>query len=232
MAGIAASEVAYTSGAVPMRGYLSRPTTVGAHPGVIVIQEWWGLNDHIQHIADRFAREGFVALAPDLYSRQGHRVTSDGNEAGKMMQALSQADGLSDLSASIAFLKTQPGVDAKRIGAIGFCMGGTFALLLALRSDEIQAAVPFYGQVAPSEALSQLRCPVLYIYGGQDGWITRDEVNRLDEALKKYRKPGEVRIYPDAPHAFFNDTRPDVHRPADAADAWRRALQFFRQHLK
>ena len=231
MADIAASEVAYTSGAVPMRGYLARPTAAGVHPGVIVIQEWWGLNAHIKGIADRFAREGFVALAPDLYSRQGHRVTKNGDEAGKLMQALSHADGISDLLASIAFLKTQPGVDAQRIGATGFCMGGTFALLLALRSDDIKASVPFYGQVAPSEQLSQLRCPVLYIYGGQDGWITRDEVSRLDEALKKYRKPGEVRIYPDAPHAFFNDTRPEAYRPADADDAWRRALQFLRHHL-
>ena len=209
--------------------YLATPQGTGLFPAVIVIQEWWGLNAHIKDVAERFAREGYVALAPDLYHG---KVTADPSEAGKLMGALNRDEAIKDLIGGIQYLKGLKQVRADRIGATGFCMGGSFALLLPCRTKEIKAAAPYYGEVPDEATLPALACPVLYIYGDADFWITRDDVKRLEAALKKYGKPGEVKIYSGAPHAFFNDSRKDVYRPKEAQDAWRRTLDFFAKHLK
>ena len=225
--------VQFPSDNFTIKAFLARPSGVkGQAPGVIVIQEWWGVNDHIKHIAQRLAREGFAALAPDLYSRLGYKVTKDGNEAAKLMESLSSQAALRDLNAATNFLQQQSFVDPQRLGVVGFCMGGTFALMMATNNSTIKASVPFYGKVPPIETFNYLLCPVLYHYGAKDGWVTRQEVDRLKEGLAKYGKPGEVHIYPDAGHAFFNDTRPDAYSPDDAKRAWERTLQFFRQHLR
>lgn len=200
-------------------------------PAVVISHEWWGLNDHIKDIAQRFAREGFVALAPDLYARQGSPVTKDAGEAAKLMESLKSQLTLKDLNGAVKWLKQQPFVDAWKIGATGFCMGGTFALMLASHNSDIKASVPFYGQVPPTDNLKYLLCPILFIHGAQDGWITKAEVERLRQGLAQFGRPGEVRSYPDAGHAFFNDTRPEAYRPAEAQDAWRRTLAFLRTHL-
>ena len=216
-----------------MTGYVARPSDKGPHPGIIVIQEWWGLNEHIKDISRRFARGGYVAIAPDLYSRLGHPVTTDPNEAGKLMQTLQQADALKDLQATVAYLKTLEGVDSGHLGVIGFCMGGSYALMLPCVSRELNAAVSFYGQVPdPDTPLKNLAAPLLYIYGEDDGWITKADVQRLRDALRKYNKPDEVITYPGCPHAFFNDTRKDMYRPQEAADALKRTLAFFQRHLQ
>jgi len=186
----------------------------------------------MKDVARRYAREGYAAIVPDLYSRLGNKVTADPSEAGRLMGSLQQADGLKDLEATVAWLKTASGVDGTRIGVTGFCMGGSYALMLPCTTQAIKAAVPFYGQVPnPDTPLQKLACPVLYIYGEDDGWITRADVQRLAAALKKYQKVGEVKTYPGAQHAFFNDTRKDVYKPAEAKDAWQRATAFFKQHL-
>jgi len=225
--------VSYPGDGVTVTAYMVGPKAKGRYPAIIIVQEWWGLNDHIKDIARRYAREGYVAIAPDLYSRLGHKVTADSNEAGKLMESLHQADGLKDLSATVTYLKTVEGVDANRLGIAGFCMGGSYALLLPCVTGDIKAAVPFYGQVPnPDSPLKNLAAPVLYIYGEDDGWITKADVQRLRDALRKYNKPGEVKTYPGCPHAFFNDTRKDVNRPAEAADAWKRSTSFFHQHLQ
>ncbi|MEE8494060.1 MAG: dienelactone hydrolase family protein [Nitrospirales bacterium] len=225
------SMVQYPSEGVTVHAYLAVPDQ-GPHAAMIVVQEWWGLNEHTKDVARRYAREGYVAIAPDLYSRLGHPLTTDANEAGKLMGMLSMDDGIKDLNATIAYLGTVPGVDSNRIGVTGFCMGGSYALMLPCVNQAIKAAVPFYGQVPnPDTPLQKLGCSVLYFYGDDDGWITRSDVQRLSDALKKYNKPGEVKIYPGAPHAFFNDTRKEVYKPEEAEDAWKRALAFFRQHL-
>jgi len=230
---LACSTVRYPSGDIQMAAYLARPKTKGTYPGLIVIQEWWGLNEHIKDIARRIAHEGYIALAPDLYSRLGHQVTADPNEAGRLMSSLKPDQALKDLQATVAHVKGIEGVMRDRLGVVGFCMGGTYALLLPCHTREIKAAAPFYGQVpSPPDPLNNLACPVLYIYGDADGWITMADVNRLQGALKRYGKPGEVKIYPGAPHAFFNDTRKDVYRQTEAKDAWSRVLGFFAQHLK
>ncbi|MEP6887278.1 MAG: dienelactone hydrolase family protein [Nitrospirales bacterium] len=224
--------VQYPSGGVTVRAFAVAPPVKERRPAIIVVQEWWGLNDHMKDVGRRLAKEGYVVLVPDLFSRLGNRVTTDANEAGKLMNALQQTDGLKDLQASIAFLKTAPEVDAAKIGVMGFCMGGSYALMLPCVSADVKAAVPFYGQVPnPDTPLQNLACPILYIYGEEDGWITKTDVQRLANALKKYNKPGEIKTYPGASHAFFNDTRKEVYKPAESNDAWNRAVAFFRQHL-
>lgn len=227
------SMVQYPGDGVTVRAYLVAPESKEPRPALIVVQEWWGLNDHIKDVARRYAREGYVVIAPDLYSRLGHKVTTDPNEAGKLMNQLRQEDGLKDLNATVTYLKSARGVDASRVGVTGFCMGGSYALMLPCVNPGIRAAAPFYGQVPnPDTPLKNLAGPVLYIYGEEDGWITRADVQRLAVALKKYNKPGEIKTYPGAPHAFFNDTRKDVYKQAEAKDAWNRTLAFFQQHLK
>src|SRR5512139_2077905 len=131
--------------------FVCRPAAAGTYPAVIVIQEWWGLNDHIKDVAGRFAREGYVAVAPDLYSRRGNTVTVDPNEAGQLMMSLEKADGLADLLAVVADLKHAAGVNPQRIGVTGYCMGGSYTTLLACASVEIKAAAAFYGEV-PDDA--------------------------------------------------------------------------------
>lgn len=231
MADLSEAMVQYPSDGVTVRAYMVGPKAKSL-PAIIVVQEWWGLNDHIKDVARRYAKEGYVAIVPDLYSRLGNKVTADPNEAGKLMGALQQQDGLKDLNATVNYLKTVSGVDAARIGVTGFCMGGSYALMLPCVNSSIKAAVPFYGQVPnPDTPLQKLACPVLYIYGEDDGWITKADVQRLANALKRYKKTGEIKTYPGAPHAFFNDTRKDVYKPAEAKDAWNRAVAFFKQHL-
>ncbi len=224
--------VQYPSGNVTMRAFVVAPNTKEKRPAIIVIQEWWGLTGHIKDIAKRYAAEGYVAIAPDLYSRLGHALTTDAGEAGKLMNTLKQEDGLNDLNATVNYLKSVPEVDAKRIGVTGFCMGGSYALMLPCVNADIKAAVPFYGQVPnPDAPLQKLAAPVLYIYGEDDGWITKADVQRLAAALKKYNRPGEIKTYSGAPHAFFRDTDPSVYRPEAAKDAWARTKAFFKQHL-
>jgi carboxymethylenebutenolidase len=224
--------VQYQSGTVGMTAFVAAPQTKGKRPAIIIVQEWWGLTDHMKDLARRYAAEGYVAIAPDLYSRLGHALTTDAGEAGKLMNTLKQEDGLADLNATVAYLKSVPEVDATKIGVTGFCMGGSYALMLPCVNQGIKAAVPFYGQVPnPDTPIQKLACPVLYFYGEDDGWITKADVQRLAAALKKYNKPGEIKTYPGAPHAFFRDTDLSVYRPEAAKDAWARTKAFFKQHL-
>ena len=158
--------VQYLSGPITVRAFVAAPQTKEKRPAIIVVQEWWGLTEHIKDIAKRYAAEGYVAIAPDLYSRLGHALTTDAGEAGRLMNSLQQEDGLKDLNATVAYLKTVPEVDANRIGVTGFCMGGSYALMLPCVNQDIKAAVPFYGQVPnPDTPLQQLACPILYFYG-------------------------------------------------------------------
>jgi carboxymethylenebutenolidase len=195
---------------------------------LLVVQEWWGLNDHIKNVADRFAGEGYTALAPDLYDG---RVATTDTEAGRLMQGLDQNRAIETLNAAVDYLKRMPAVDGKRIGIVGFCMGGTFALLLPCLNKEIQAAVPFYGDVPNDETLKNLSAPVLFIGTDNDPWITMDKIERLKSALERFGKEGEVAIYKGAGHAFFNDTRPGIYKKEEAEDAWRKVLDFLSKKL-
>ena len=223
----------FPSDAFTIKAFLARPAKLlNQAPALLVIQEWWGLNDHIKDIAQRFAKAGYVALAPDLYSRLGYKVTKDPNEAAKLMESLSAQAALRDLNTAIQYLKATPFVDPLRIGVVGFCMGGTFVLTMATHNSDLKAAVPFYGKVPPIESIDYLLCPVLYHYGAKDGWVTKQEVDRLREGLEKYGKTGQVCVYPEAGHAFFNDTRPDAYRPGEAKAAWDRTLAFLAEHVR
>jgi carboxymethylenebutenolidase len=217
---------------VTLQAFIARPDTLKPRPAVVVIHEWWGVTDHIKDVAQRFAREGFVAIAPDLYSRQGHVVTKDAAQAAKLMQALSSQHVLKDLNATTRFLKSLPIVDTERIAVVGFCMGGTFSLMTAAHNSDSKASVVFYGQVPPTDSLKYLVAPVLYLHGSQDDWIVKAEAARLEQGLTQYGRPGQVVHYPDAGHAFFNDTRPEAHRPQEAQDAWQRTLAFLAQQLR
>lgn len=211
-------------------GFEARPSGAGSYPGVLVVQEWWGLNEHIQDVAQRLATEGFVALAPDLYEG---KTTKDPNLASAWMSALDPEKAVRILLAGLRFLQEKEPIYAEHVGVIGFCMGGSYALLLACRAPALKAAVPFYGDLPdPLDQVKNIRCPVLFIAGGKDRWINSAKVEKLKKAFKQFGVHGEVRIYPEADHAFFNDTRPDVYNPAAAQDAWTRALGLLSRTLK
>jgi carboxymethylenebutenolidase len=221
-------EFSYDGGSA--KGYMVKPSGEAlSRPALLVIHEWWGLNEHIGSIAERYANEGYVVLAPDLY---GGKVTRDPEEAGRLMQALEAEKGLSILNGAVDFLKATEGVDANRIGITGFCMGGTFALLLACKNEYIKAAAPFYGDVPQDDVLKDLKAPVLFIGAENDFWITSEKMTRLSDALAKYEKLGEVKIYGGVGHGFFNDTRQDVYNPDTAQAAWNEVNRFFAGYLK
>ena len=192
---------------------------------VILIQEWWGINDHIRDIAGRYANEGFLCVAPDLYRG---KLAKNTEEASRMMNELAIDDGLETIRAAIDETKLKYNV--QKLGITGYCMGGTFALAAACDIDELAAAAPFYGDIPSEDVLKKLKAPTLFIAGKRDAWINPEKVNQLKEAARKYELPVEVVSY-DADHAFFNNTRPEVYDAEAAADAWRRVLELFRKHL-
>lgn len=209
-------------------GYLAVPGA-GRGSGVIVIQEWWGLVDHIKDVADRFAREGFVALAPDLFDGQTTRSPDD---AAKLFMALNIDRAARDLGGAAAYLLHHEGVAGPRVGVVGFCMGGQLALYAAQElPDRIGAAVDFYG-VHPKVPIdpARLRAPVLGHFGTRDSSVPADSVRDLAERVRQAGGRFENHFY-DADHAFFNDTRPAVYRADAAALAWERTLAFLRTHL-
>jgi carboxymethylenebutenolidase len=229
---IVTRDVSYAGRACTIKAYVAQPAAEESAPAAIVVQEWWGLNDHIRDVARRLAREGYFTIAPDLYSRQGHRVATDPNTAAQLMGGLKKEDGIADLKNTVEWLRAQKETRSMRIGITGFCMGGSYAMLLPCETNEIAAAAPFYGEIPQDEKLRNLACPIFYAYGENDGWIQRADVDRLAAALKKFNKPGEVKVYKGCSHGFFNDTRPDVYRPTEAQDAWNHTLKLFAANLK
>lgn len=222
---ITASMTTFTHGGESANGYLARPTDAPDAPALVLIHEWWGLNDHIKDIAERYARAGFTTAAVDLYHGT---VTKDASEASRLMNSLPADRALGDIRTTINFLRGQTSAG---VGVTGFCMGGVYTLLAAC-TNAVDAAVAFYGIPDDLSVIQGLSCPLLFIGGERDQWITVEKMNRLAEALRQYGKDGEVKIYSGADHAFFNDTRPEVYSPKDAADAWERAIDFFSRHLQ
>ena len=209
-------------------GYLAVPDS-GSGPGIVVIQEWWGLVDHIKEVCDRFAAEGFVALAPDLYHG---KTTKSPDEAGKLMMAMRIDEAEKDLRAAADYLSIQDSTTSKKVGVVGFCMGGALSLYTSTRNPKIGACVVFYGghpNVKPD--LPNLHAPMLGLYAERDGFVTPDSVRELERKLNELGKQVEVKIYPDADHAFFNDSRPEVYNADAAADSWQRTIEFLRENL-
>jgi carboxymethylenebutenolidase len=213
-------------------GYLA-PAVEGAGLGVVVIQEWWGLVDHIVDVCDRFAAEGFSALAPDLY--HGKKVPNkEPDEAAKALMALHLERAAKDMSGAVDFLQGHGSVRGTGVGVVGFCMGGGLALWLAtLRPDAVRAVVPFYG-IAPNGAepdWSALTAAVEGHYAEHDDRAGPEAVAAFEQRLRELGKDVRVFSYPGTSHAFFNDTRPEVHDDEAARQAWVRTLEFFRAKL-
>ena len=193
---------------------------------VILIQEWWGLADHIKDIATRYADEGFLCIAPDLYRG---KMAANPEEAGKLMAALAIEDGVDTIKNAMAKARETYGVS--NFGITGFCMGGTFSLRAACELEGISACAPFYGDIPPEDILKDLKTPVLFISGTKDAWINPEKVATLLSIAEKYDLPVESVAY-EADHAFFNNTRPEVYDEAAAKDAWAKVLGFFNDQLK
>ena len=213
-------------------GYLAVPDS-GGGPGVIVIQEWWGLVAHITDVCDRFAAAGFVALAPDLYHGQH---TTEPDEAGKLMMALNLDQAATEMGGAIDHLLGLDAVTSAGVGVVGFCMGGALALLLAVeRPDQVVACAPFYGTIPFVESSvdwSKLQAPVRGHFASEDGFFSPDKVQALEAELKGLGKDAELVIHEGADHAFFNDTRPEVYDAGHSAEAWEATIAFFRDTVK
>jgi carboxymethylenebutenolidase len=211
-----------------LTGYLARPADDAPRPAVLVIQEWWGLDEHILDLTRRFAEEGYVTLAPDLYNGA---VATEPDEARKLVMELDMQQAVVEIQQAIEFLLAQEYVSGEKAGIIGFCMGGGLVLQTAVASDKVAAAIPFYGNLLSPEEAAQVQAPVQAHYGTAD----RFDLDALQEMIEiieeEAGQPGEVYIYEDAPHAFFNDTS-ESYREEVAELAWQRTLEWFDRYLQ
>lgn len=222
--------VSFPSNGSTAHGYLQLPAA-GTGPGLIVIQEWWGLTSHVADVTDRFAGEGFVALAPDLF---GGTTTHDPEEANRLMQQLPVQQGARDLAGAVDFLLSHDAVTSSTVGAVGFCMGGGFVLVLAAQQgDKIGAAVPFYGVLGEDyPSFAGLSASLLGHFGEHDDLAGPEAVRQLAGRIEQQsgHRP-DFRIYP-AGHGFFNDQSPGSYAPEQATKAWEATVPFLRQHVR
>ncbi len=223
--------VSYPSGNETVQGVLYTPANgKGPFPALVVIQEWWGLVPWVKEQANKLSDQGYVTLAVDLY--RGKSAT-DPAEARQLATSLSRERADGDLLAAVQFLKSQKNVDAKRIGAIGWCMGGGFAFDLASQDPALKAAVINYGRVSDDPAtLKNINAAVLGIFGGKDQAYPADTVHKFEQQMKALGKKIELTVYPDAGHAFENPNNKTGYREQDAADAWRKTVAFLGANLK
>jgi carboxymethylenebutenolidase len=214
----------------PSNGHSCSGYFAGKGPAVVVIQEWWGLVPHIEDVVERFAGEGFAAIAPDLYHG---KTTTSPDDAGKMLMELDAERAGKEIAGAGAWLLQRPECTSSKYGVVGFCMGGALAQYAAtVDAEHVGAAVSFYGGFKKvNTQWERLAAPLLLIYGENDKGVPPEQGRELEKRLKEMGKDVELVVYPDADHAFFNDTRPQVHNPAAAADAWRRTLELFRRSL-
>jgi carboxymethylenebutenolidase len=221
-------EITFEGESGAARGYLAKPAG-GRGLGIVVIQEWWGLVDHIRDVCDRLAREGFVALAPDLYRGDS---TSDPDVAGRLMMDLDIPRAAADLDGAVAALRLDSAVDGARVGVIGFCMGGQLALYAATRNPRIGAVVDCYG-LHPNVTLELdgLEAAVLGIFAENDDFIPAENARKLEQELQAAGKRAHFEVYVGVQHAFMNETRPEVYNASIAVEAWNAALSFFRAEL-
>jgi carboxymethylenebutenolidase len=221
--------VTFNSNGGTASGYLALPAS-GTGPGVIVIQEWWGLVSHITEVADRLAATGFVALAPDLYAGES---STEPDGAGKLMMGLNVNQAAKDMSGAVDYLIENTGRD--KVGVVGFCMGGGLALVLAChRPDAVAVAAPYYGVIPWSTAQpdwSQLQAVVVGEYAEHDDFASPEATRALEAQLRELGKDVTMHIHPGTQHAFYNDTRPDVYDAEASKVAWMRTMNAFAAHL-
>jgi carboxymethylenebutenolidase len=236
-------DVTYERDGTTLRAYVAWPDGAGRLPALVLIPDVRGVSDHYRDVARRFAGEGFFTLVVDLYSREGAPDLPDMPAVFRFIRALPDTRVLSDLGAAVGYLARRPEVAPEAIGITGFCLGGQYALMAACTVPGLAAAVSWYGMLryderdavkpaSPLDLAPELGCPWLGLYGEEDGLIPLDDVAALRAILEREGKRFELVTYPGAGHAFFNDARPDAYRPAAAADAWPRAVAFFRRHLR
>jgi len=222
--------VSYKSGDETVQAILYTPEGKGPFPALVVIHEWWGLNDWVKEQATKLSDLGYVTLAVDLYRG---KVATTPDEAHEIMRGVPEDRAKRDLHAAVEFLKSQPDVSKDRLGSIGWCMGGGYSLDVALQEPTLKAVVINYGHLATdSESIQKINAAVLGIFGGQDKGITPDDVKKFEALLKQHGKKVEIMIYPDAGHAFENPNNTAGYRAADAADAWTRTVNFLASNLK
>lgn len=222
--------VSYKSGEEVVTGVLYTPEGKGPFPGLLVIHEWWGLNDWVKEQSSKLADQGYVALAVDLYRG---KVATTPDEAHEIMRGVPEDRAQRDLHAAVEFLQTQPNVNKDRMGSIGWCMGGGYSLDVALAEPTLRADVINYGHLATDPgSIAKIHAAVLGIFGAQDRGIPVEDVKKFEQALKQQGKKVEIVIYPDAGHAFQNPNNKTGYRPDDAADAWKRTINFLASTLK
>jgi len=225
---MAGQMVEFKSNGGTTQGYLATPES-GSGPGVIVIQEWWGLVDHIKDVADRFAKAGYVALAPDFYNGE---TTTSPDDAGKLMMALNIGESEKILRGAIDFVLAQDATTGDNVGTVGFCMGGQLSLFAACANPKVGACVVYYGihpEVHPD--IPNLQAPVLGFFAEKDGFVTPEVARKLESDLKEAGKSVEIHIYDGVDHAFFNDTRAEVYNEVYADDSWQKMLALYQANL-
>ncbi len=222
--------VSYKSGDETVQGVLYTPAGKGPFPALVVIHEWWGLNDWVKEQAAKLSDEGYVTLAVDLYRG---KVATTPDEAHEIMRGVPEDRAARDLYAAVEFLKSQSDVKKDRIGSIGWCMGGGYSLDMALQEPTLAAAVINYGHLAAdADSIKKINASVLGIFGGQDRGIPVDDVKKFEKALQQQGNKVEIVIYPDAGHAFENPNNKTGYRAEDAADAWKHTTSFLAATLK
>lgn len=223
-----------------MEAYVAQPKDGGSYPGIVVLQEAFGVNDHMKKVTDRIAAEGYVAICPDIYHREAERVIpfSDMQKAIATLQRVQDPKAMEDVGAALAHLKSQSNVKAGSLGVIGFCMGGRLTYLTAAHhANDIKAAVPYYGggipmgNPSPLSRTGEIKCPMYLFFGAKDQLIPMDQVGQINTQLTTQKVPFQMKIYPNAGHGFFCDERGSYDEKA-ATDAWDKTKAFFAQHLK
>lgn len=207
--------------------YAAMPEEIDSdRKAVVIIHEYWGLNDHIKDIANRYADAGFIAVAPDLYRG---KIAANSEEATKLMSALELEDGLDTIKDAV--VEAQRKYETFHFGITGFCMGGTYALQAVCHLEGLSASAPFYGDIPDEMTLKGLKAPVLFVSGTKDKWINPAKVAELERIAKDNTLPVKTIKY-EADHAFFNNTRPEVYNEEAAKDAWTKVINFFNENLK
>jgi carboxymethylenebutenolidase len=240
-AGLEAGEVKIPVGDGTIPAYRAMPAQGGPFPTVLVIQEIFGVHEHIKDICRRFAKLGYFAVAPELYARQGDvsKMTDFSEIIGKVVSKVPDKQVMGDLDAAVAWAKTTGKADTTKLGATGFCWGGRIVWLYAAHNPNLKAGVAWYGRLVgqpddlhpkhPLELVSDLKAPVLGLYGGADMGIPNDTVDSMQKALKAANKPSEIVLYPDTPHGFHADYRPS-YRKEQAEAGWKRLQEWFKKN--
>lgn len=227
---ITTRDVSFSFGGKPRAAYLAQPAGDGPFPGLVVIHEIFGINDNIRDVARRLARAGYAALAVDLYSGNGNRRLCMYRLLASQIFNSPTGRNVTELRAALSYLAAQPGVDDARLGAVGFCLGGGFAIAWACGDDRLKAIAPFYGmRTTPLSALAR-SCPVVGSYPDHD--FSTPTAGKLERRLTRYGIAHDIKIYAGAKHSFFDDRSPAHYNAAAAEDSWRRLLAFFAEHIR